>query len=314
MNLRLKSDSDTAVWTSTCRPPRYDSLTFPSSKEIPRMAAFRQRLRQLETKWKQTTCSIESSSTYFRITICASRYICVTKPNITVVFRRAVSFAKLIRFYIHVINNLWNFIINHNLNIIFNILLINFSFYSRLDSNYPRSNVISTFLFFSRLNSTFITNGVVANFLIYPGVNNNFPTHHVVVKFFIYCRIGSTFLTYDVNVNLSTCNPSSMFAAAEAEDYDYDYGQEQEGASDSGFFFPEDEDAGSLPEGPSGPQGPPVPQRPPLRDKPGPGTARNRATGSTSATSGGAADIRGSTTPGGAATTTTAASASCAVA
>ncbi|KAF0303767.1 hypothetical protein FJT64_024306 [Amphibalanus amphitrite] len=46
----------------------------------------------------------------------------------------------------------------------------------------------------------------------------------------------------------------------------------------------------------------------------GPGTARNRATGSTSATSGGAADIRGSTTPGGAATTTTAASASCAVA
>ncbi|XP_043203586.1 uncharacterized protein K02A2.6-like [Amphibalanus amphitrite] len=44
-----------------------------------------------------------------------------------------------------------------------------------------------------------------------------------------------------------------------------------------------------------------------------PGTARNRATGSTSATSGGAADIRGSTTPGGAATTTTAASASCAV-
>ncbi|XP_043229573.1 uncharacterized protein K02A2.6-like [Amphibalanus amphitrite] len=45
-----------------------------------------------------------------------------------------------------------------------------------------------------------------------------------------------------------------------------------------------------------------------------PGTARNRATGSTSATSGGAADIRGSTTPGGAATTTTAASASCAVA
>ncbi|KAF0288247.1 hypothetical protein FJT64_013399 [Amphibalanus amphitrite] len=46
----------------------------------------------------------------------------------------------------------------------------------------------------------------------------------------------------------------------------------------------------------------------------GPGTARNRATGSTSATSGGAADIRGSTTPGGDATTTTAASASCAVA
>ena len=58
-----------------------------------------------------------------------------------------------------------------------------------------------------------------------------------------------------------------MFAAAEAEEYDYP--EDEEGASDSGFFFPDDEDTGPSSLVPLEPQGPPNPQRPPLRDKPG---------------------------------------------